>query len=39
MTLPTFIIIGVAKAGATSLYRYLDRFWNSFCNKNLHRKI
>lgn len=25
MTLPTFIVIGVAKAGTTSFYRYLDR--------------
>lgn len=25
MTLPTFIVIGVAKAGTTSLYRYLDQ--------------
>jgi hypothetical protein len=25
MTLPTFMIIGVAKAGTTSLYRYLDQ--------------
>jgi hypothetical protein len=25
MTLPNFIIIGVAKAGTTSLYHYLDQ--------------
>jgi len=25
MTLPTFIVIGVAKAGTTSIYRYLDQ--------------
>ena len=25
MTLPNFMIIGVAKAGTTSLYRYLDQ--------------
>ena len=25
MTLPTFIVIGVAKAGTTSLYRYFDQ--------------
>jgi len=34
MTLPTFIVIGVAKAGTTSLYRYLDEHPQIYMYRN-----
>ena len=34
MTLPNFMIIGVAKAGTTSLYRYLDQHPQVFITRS-----
>jgi len=39
MTLPNFMIIGVAKAGTTSFYRYLDSIGISFLGVYLGRII
>ena len=39
MTLPNFMIIGVAKAGTTSLYRYLDQHPQVFMCPNKGDKL